>query len=101
MFGGGAAEVTAGMGQMIKNYWGNITGWDNAEYYALWDELNSPEAMGSEKRKEIAWRLQEILLEEAAFVPLGVGITGHIIGPRVRWTPRFDQFVYPWEMYPV
>ncbi len=97
-FGGSAVEATAGLGQLRLDYWGNITGWENEEYYELWDSLGTPEAMDPERRKEIAQRMQEISHEEAVLVPLGVGIRAHVIGPRVKWTPRFDQFVYPWEV---
>jgi len=98
-FGGSATEVTAGMGQLKADYWGNITGWENAEFYQLWDKLGTEEAVYPESRKEMAWRMQEIAHEDAVLVPLGVSIKAHVVGPRVKWTPRFDQFVYPWEMY--
>ena len=97
-FGGSAVEATAGLGQLRLDYWGNITGWENAEFYELWDSLGTSEAMDPERRKEIALRMQDIAHEEAVLVPLGVGIRAHVVGPRVKWTPRFDQFVYPWEV---
>ena len=97
-FGGSAVEATAALGQLRLDYWGNITGWENAEFYELWDSLGTPQAMDPQKRREIALRMQEISHEEAVLVPLGVGIRAHVIGPRVKWTPRFDQFVFPWEV---
>ena len=76
----------------------NQTGWVNEEYAELYQAMAGEEALDAGRRNEIAWRMQEILVEDPPCVILGADVKAHAIGPGVNWTPRLDQFVYPWEI---
>ena len=97
-FGGSYADVGSSMYRMHPDYWPNQTGWVHEEYAELYQLLSEEEALDTDRRNEIAWRMQEILVEDPPCVILGADVKAHAIGPRVNWTPRLDQFVYPWEI---
>lgn len=69
----------------------NRTGYGNREVDSLLDLLNSNSVTA--KRKEIEWKVQEMILEDMPIIPLVYEKNYYVVSDRIEYTPRSDNNV--------
>ncbi|MFQ5894400.1 MAG: ABC transporter substrate-binding protein [Nitrospinota bacterium] len=80
------------LGVLQKNIFINLTRWDHPEFeekFALLRRTFDPA-----RRRELSFRLQEIVREEAPWIFLWMQYDIYGVARRIRWKPRPDERIY-------
>ena len=93
---GGEFELTMEAADFTITSPGNFYRWENAEYEALWQELQRE--LDLDRRHEIGLRMQEIILEEAPWIFLYIQLDTYGVSNSIDWEPRMDEMIHLWDV---
>lgn len=93
---GGEFELLTEAADLTITSPSNFYEWENAEYEALWSELQ--ETLDAERRREIGLLMQEVVLEEAPWIFLYIQVDTYGVSDRIDWTPRMDEVIHLWDI---
>ncbi len=74
----------------------NFYRWENADYEALWQELQGE--LDMDRRHEIALEMQQVIHDDAPIIFLYIQLDTYGVGNRVNWSPRMDELIHLWDV---
>lgn len=85
-------------GVEVKKGWGGV----NRGYYQnpKVDELveKAMATVEPEKRSAIVQEAWKIAADDVAYIPLHFQVDVYAVGPRINYTPRYNKYIYAWDV---
>ena len=87
-----AFNAETDIGVLRPELFANLTAWNNSEFIENYRRLG--QTFDPEERKNISFRLQNIIHEDAPWIFLWNQYDFYGLSARIRWDPRPDERIY-------